>query len=356
METAARKRYVFVDWLKVISMLMIVWDHLVAVRYPDMWIVQKVSEAVNNPLGLIQHFGALGVGIFLIVSGFLSARYWEQRISFRGFLNFWVKIYFGAVIAGVFFFGFNCFAELVWGPTWWSQYDAVQWIKYIFLVETIQRSSIQVNGTLWFMATLLFYRAIISLISMIPYKRVGIKIACVEVVLLINTIVVRMFGSSSNWGFLQERIPYVYIIVVGVLLKLYDEAKIGMKQAAFWQLLNGIMLIWSFAVFNIQSGYLVSVAYAVLLFLTFKAIDHMLGKNKVINLLSQASFAIYLLHATVGALLQSLFVDNLMIGHRNLAVVSALAVMVVVCLAYHHLIEKKYHALFDKLLKLHEKS
>ena len=67
MDTAARRRYVFVDWLKVISMLMVVWDHLIAVRYPDMGIVRAAREYVNLPLHLIQDFGALGVSVFLIV-------------------------------------------------------------------------------------------------------------------------------------------------------------------------------------------------------------------------------------------------------------------------------------------------
>lgn len=351
MEVTMRKRYAFIDWLKVISMLLIVWDHLIAVRYPDMWIVQNVKEWINDPLTIIQEFGALGVSIFLIVSGFLSAHYLDKKTTFKTFCNFWLKIYLSTVIAGVFFLLFNKVAELIWGPTWFSQYSAIQWLKSIFLLDTIITSSAQVNGTLWFMATLLFYRGVVLLISINKYRHPWCPIAILEAILTINTIIYKVHGPINQLYFLQARIPYVYIIVIGVLIKKFCDGKFSACQAFVWQIVNAILLLVAFKIFDIEKGYLASTAYACLIFIGFKSIDAKIKEIGIITSISKAGFSVYLLHGTVGALLQSLFVDRFITTNRNIAVISALAIMFVICFAYYYVVEEKYNRLFKRLLK-----
>lgn len=349
MKNVEGKRYYYIDWLKTLSMLMIVWDHLIAVRYPDMWIVENMQEWMNIPLNLIQHFGALGVSIFFIMSGFLSEHYLEKAASGKTVLNFWLKIYLSTAIANLFFLVFHKGIELVWGATWFSQYNAIDFVKFVLLIDTITASASPVNGTLWFMGTLLVYRAIVMALSHVPCQKSWYRVGILEAVLLVNTALAARFGVSSHLGTLQGRMAYIHIIMIGILIRQYCEGRTSCGKAFCLQVANAVLMLWSFRVFKIETGYLTSVAYAALIFIGFKTLNASMRKNKWIERISKASFSIYLLHATVGALLQSLFVDRLLPSSRNLAVIIALALVFVICFIYHDVIEKNYNRFFAYL-------
>ena len=64
------KIYAF-DYLRVIALVMILYDHLGGFYNPN-WIVKKIIDFFFAvPLDIIQDFGAFGVSLFFLLSGFL---------------------------------------------------------------------------------------------------------------------------------------------------------------------------------------------------------------------------------------------------------------------------------------------
>lgn len=62
---------VAVDYLRAIALCMILYDHLGGLFNPG-WIVKRyVDFFFAVPLNIIQDFGAFGVSLFFLISGFL---------------------------------------------------------------------------------------------------------------------------------------------------------------------------------------------------------------------------------------------------------------------------------------------
>ena len=72
MEQEIRKeKFNSIAWLRLLAIMMIVYDHLIAMRNPD-WMINRLIEGVlNKPLHIIQSYGAFGVCLFFLISGFL---------------------------------------------------------------------------------------------------------------------------------------------------------------------------------------------------------------------------------------------------------------------------------------------
>lgn len=79
----APKHYQSMNYLRALAVILILWCHLVGMR-TDTWIGKKaISFVFTEPLHIIQNFGALGVSIFFIISGFLMGMSIDSECSKR---------------------------------------------------------------------------------------------------------------------------------------------------------------------------------------------------------------------------------------------------------------------------------
>ena len=95
---------VAVDYLRAIALCMILYDHLGGLFNPG-WIVKRyVDFFFAVPLNIIQDFGAFGVSLFFLISGFLFTYNGNHQNEGRKTLK---KMMF-AVILGILSLTENC--------------------------------------------------------------------------------------------------------------------------------------------------------------------------------------------------------------------------------------------------------
>ena len=69
-----KERYAFLDILRCLALIMILYDHLGPFYAPEWTIAQITDTILFIPLHIIQYSGALGVSLFFAISGFLAAK------------------------------------------------------------------------------------------------------------------------------------------------------------------------------------------------------------------------------------------------------------------------------------------
>lgn len=132
MEFKETGRCVSFDYLRVIAVFMILYDHLGCLRNSE-WIVKKmVDYLIAVPLNIIQDFGAFGVSIFFIISGFLFAWNGKYENLCKKITGKMVFIYLSNIIA---FLGFWAFQNLVcfFSNSYWRQFTVKQWLESMTL-------------------------------------------------------------------------------------------------------------------------------------------------------------------------------------------------------------------------------
>ena len=139
------KIYAF-DYLRVIALVMILYDHLGGFYNPN-WIVKKIIDFFFAvPLDIIQDFGAFGVSLFFLLSGFLFTYNGNYKNEAKKTFKKTMKTYVGCLMA---FFLFYILQRLTWiiKTTYWSQFSIKQWIESMTLVGYFTGHGDVINGT-----------------------------------------------------------------------------------------------------------------------------------------------------------------------------------------------------------------
>lgn len=164
MEHGIAKRNVTLDYLRVIAMCMVALDHIVFLRRPE-WLGTKIFDfAVFKPLGIIQWFGAFGVCIFFLLSGYLFVPSFKRRASgIGGEIRFTVRKLLGlwlpCVCAFAFFFVFQRIVGTITpSGRYWFQFSARDWIESATLVSFFIGSYDKISIT-WFLIPLVIFYA-----------------------------------------------------------------------------------------------------------------------------------------------------------------------------------------------------
>lgn len=287
---------------------MILYDHLGAFRNKE-WIVKKgIDYLIATPLNIIQDFGAFGVSIFFLLSGFLFTwnAHYENLIAKTA--KRIIKIYLSSCIA---FFTFWLLNILYWNifdlTTWWNQFSIREWLESISLIGYFTGNGDVINGTTWFLIPLFFFE-LISMIYVWLTKAFAWKgILITEFIIACFFYILYLFHVEA-----AAQLVFVYIPLCGAILgELYKGSKISFIQGSLLLAVNFIAMVSFFYCFQPRymsdSFYLVSMAYALLLLIFFLAMDRHFKQNRFIHYICEISLSVYLLQMTFGSFLMTIF-------------------------------------------------
>ena len=304
--------YTFISYLRLIACSIIVYTHLVAMRFPELRPVIIIRAAINTPLHIIQDFGAFGVCLFYIISGFLVALSAGKQTWLKFLLNKIIRVYFGAILAATLFYVVQKIIEIMLGtPTFWGQRTAKDWIMGGTLIGYLSGYGDQINGTTWFLIPYLFFIIIFTLSYKILKTNPIPAILILELsVLLFTTAYIYIPAIKIAVGFFA----FVPMCISGVLIYCWQSKLIKNTPFGLFMVANYLIMIFAFyrmrAHYYTDQPYLVSYIISLGLFMTASlANDRLLPGLRVKTCLwfcDKYSFAIYLSHMQIGGLVMSL--------------------------------------------------
>lgn len=311
MEQKVNKRLNSIAWLRFIAIIMIVYDHLVGFRKPDYIVNRFLDALLNKPLHIIQSYGAFGVSLFFLISGFLimNTNDGNEKISLK-IIKKIIRIYLSVLIS------FLSFAFLQWilnkfMETYWAQFSKKQWIESASLFGYFTGSGDVINGTTWFLIPLfMFYLFSIYIIAEANknYERAVIGAEAILSVLTLGVFILKKvyfieFAVTNNFVF-------IFIPMTGVILYGIFKKKMNFGKSIFVLFYNYCVFAGALYEFNTEyytdSPYLVSYIYATTLFVLFVLGEHHFSSNGVVEFIGKIGLPIYLLHMTWGAAFISL--------------------------------------------------
>lgn len=310
-------RDVALDYIRVIAMFMVVIDHIAFMRR-DTWIVRRMFEfAVFRPLGIIQYFGAFGICIFFLLSGYLFLPSFNRRMpgicgeirfTCRKLLGLWLP----CVCAFAFFFVFQRVVGTITPlGRYWFQFSASDWIEAMTLTSFFIGSYDKINIT-WFLIPLVIFYAFYS-----HLQNMRIKEQCKPLILQGGVLVMyflgKIFPSVPPFVALGHYSWCITLIIAGIILYQMKAGVFSRRLGVVFLAINYLVTLLGLYLYEKRylgdEPYLISFIYALFLFVALPKLG--LRQNKVVMFLADISFSVYLLHMTVGGLVMSLFENRI---------------------------------------------
>lgn len=309
--------------IRAVAALLVVWDHLCNVWPSRNGVVFTpavvVERWVMEPLAIMQHGGALAVGLFFMVSGFIiaavglreTARTFVIRRALRIYPPLWVSIIVLLVVYSGWLGGsqtedYAINKVLALDNPWPAILLAMSLLNYIVGTPAV-------NGVAWtLIVEVLFYVAVLVLLPLLRTRpRVAIVTAFAGLVLLqvvakVHAIVFLVAVNSV----------YVTFLFLGTLVYLRYAQRIGtaffvIATGLFWGLfLLGVHRFVAAPPWTLQ-GYGVSYAFAWLAFVLLLLLDRHIRLDPVTQFFSRISYSLYLNHGGLGFIALSLLVPAL---------------------------------------------
>lgn len=301
------RRYVALDALRGVAVLMVVYDHLFAVAGETMVggafaPVAYVREWLTGPLIIIQDFGWFGVCLFFLISGFVITHS-ARRETMRVFAIRRVLRIFPPLIATILLLA-------ILEPRFGIERSAVDYLYGATLYGYFTVPQIVVLGVAWTLVIELLFYALMALTM--PLLRGETPAAGV---VLASWVPLFMVVSARDHGavffLLASSFSYVPLLLIGSAVYLHKNT-----DTPWW-------IVWPLAFANVavfmmgehdihtqfwpwQNSYLPSVVYAFVIFLI--CIDRSAPRS--LKFVGDMSYSLYLLHGVVGFALVALFKDH----------------------------------------------
>lgn len=346
------ERNVSLDYLRVIGMFMVVVDHIAFLRRPE-WIGTRLFDyAFFRPLGIIQYFGALGVCIFFLLTGYLFLpSFSRKKAGFLGSLRFTTRKILGlwlpCVCATIFFFVFQkIIGTITPMGRWWFQFSLQDWFESGTLISFFIGSYDKINIT-WFLIPLVVFYLFYAQLENLEIKE---KSKCTLYMggELIMYALGKLFSSSSFFVTCGYYSWFVTFIFAGIIIYQVKYNLISKRWAVLLLIINYFITLLGLYLYDkrylLNEPYLVSFVYAIMLFVMLPKLDP--KQNKVISFFADISFSVYLLHMCIGGLAMSLFENRM---RYTFAVCISLIITFSLCTLFCFLVEKPIRRLLRKI-------
>lgn len=339
------KKYKFLDWLRCFGVCMIVYDHLGPLRNPEWMIAKGIGMAINIPLGIIQYFGALGVCLFFIISGFLTIPNSSNGITFV--IKKSARILLNLFMATVCFFFFNKLISFIWGRTYWDQYSLKQWTESATLICFLLGEDSYINGAIWYLFPLLFFDILFGFMYNLVKKNTIYYAVCIDALYIF--LIFYYCVENKNIPVQMQWLIFALVPIFGILIRAVHDKKVAVTKFIGLMVLNYLVLLASVLKFRTiyysEEPYLISLGYALLIFIIGLLLEKNIEVPSVVAFASKISFSVYLLHMTFGSMFMSI------LGRLNFTVSFLLSVGMCVILAwlFNRYIEKYIQQVIKKI-------
>jgi len=262
--------------------------------------IQIVQWIFTRPLHIIQNFGALGVCIFYLISGFLMAQ--NTRWGLPYFFRRLLRVYLTVPLSMLIFFLFNCCLSSIFHlASYWDQFTLLQWIQSATLWNYLWCFPDAVNGVLWYLFPLLCVDIIYTLCNLFKKKSSIHFILITDIWILVSTYFLPKF-TQIPVGF-SRGAPFMAIPMFGVIIHLAYTKKVSGKLIISLGFLNYLVLISSFYLqynaYYETEPYIVSMMYAMLIF-TVMLLSPPPPSKRWIAHCSKISYSFYITHSLYG--------------------------------------------------------
>lgn len=292
-----KPNYVFIQYLRVISMILILWDHLIAGGYNNIGAILPISivdRYIIWPLAITNYFGAFAVDVFFIITGFLTVQTLKAGNPFNFLLKRLIRL-MPPLFFGIF-----------------SYYVITSLLKMIPGANVEFSSYFAANGALWYLWVLIqFYLVFACCIPMFNKTIVGGAFLLLFLIALLCET-----GREASIIYVQSLRPiasrgsYIFYIIIGMAISiLLRNEKLSFAWFIMIFCISWVGIVYyNIAVFNPERAetgrsFGVSAMYAILLFLVFAFADDRLPNKAWIKKISDYSYNMYLNHMPISAVL-----------------------------------------------------
>ena len=332
----AGARIDFIDTLRGLAVLMVLWDHLVGIyldkSHQTWWLHGWVSRYVNEPLGIIQNFGWLGVSLFFLVSGYVITHVAQRETRAQFGIRRVFRIYppvFAAIFLALLFAMLSGSAA----PHDWREMLAALTLFNYFLVP--QKIILGVGWTL--VIEVLFYIGVALQMTWLkrwPWLAVVSSLLSCALFIAVS----RRFGD--NFFLFAASVAYLPYLIVGQIIYLHSREMCSLGFAVAAGISSLLTIEYGlreihFSFLPLENSYLISFVYAIFLFLVGMLTNRRPGGP--ILFCAKISYSIYLVHGPVGF-------ATLEFGQRlglpyPVSLAAALAAVFAAATLFHRLIE-----------------
>lgn len=349
MEEGAKVQYKFIYWLRFVGVSLILYDHLGALRNPDWFVARGMEHFVNQPLGIIQYFGALGVSLFFIISGFCFVP--KDSGGGHFFLRRIIKIEGALISTTILFFIFNAIISACVSPTYWDQYSIIDWFEGGTLICFILGKESVINGAVWYLFPLIAFEVLIAIFYLVIKKNQLYLIAGIDSIYVLLLLWVKITG---NYIVQMQWLVFVLFPLFGILLRGLLEKRLSFTKFLGIILVHWLICVECIAAFRAEyysaQPYLISLVYAVLIFGICMICEQYFVLPPMVKFIADISFSIYLLHMTFGGMMMS-YMEKL--GVFSIGFVLTICIVVILAIIHYKWIEK---GVLDRLCKSINKS
>lgn len=328
------------SYLRVLALGMILYDHLCGMRNSD-WILKKAVDFILcTPLNIIQDFGALGVSLFYLITGFLflhTNRNKENCIASacRKVIRLYLFTLISTVVFGIFQYGCNHIS-----PTYWAQFSLENWAGCATLINYFNGVGDVVNGTTWFLIPLFAFYILSSICYKFSGKNTSLFLFLLESISAV-LVFLGVYGSQhTNTAYTASLIPFIYIPVIGVIIYLWVTHMLSCAGAAVSGGITYVAMTLTFyrlnRIYYAENPYIISIICAALLLLLFISGESAFKDHTVITFLEKISLSLYLVHMTWGSFLLSFLEFRV---RFSFALVLTLGALIFIAWLHYRLVE-----------------
>lgn len=299
-----KTRYNFLDWLRFIGVSLIVYDHLGPLRNSDWFVSRIIETVVNAPLGIIQYFGAFGVCLFFIISGFCLTA--SATTGWEFLYKKTVRIVVTLFISTILFYCVNIIVTVIAGQTYWSQFVLLEWLESsVLLCYALGKDSV-INGATWYLFPLMG----VYFLSSVFYGVLKRNPVCFAALLDIIFAGICLLAEWNKFQIIHMQwLVFMLVPVFGILIRSLYDKRISVFGFLTMFSVNYIVLLKTIMIFRydyyIKQPYLISLAYAILIFGIFLLLENQIVIPKIVKFVSDISFSLYLLHMPFGGLIMT---------------------------------------------------